>query len=461
MTAPDRDDETGYPNPRYAWYVVSVLTVAYLLSFLDRQILALLVEPIRRDLEISDFQVSLLGNLAFGIFYTLLGLPLGRAADRFSRRGIIAAGVATWCLMTAACGLARNFLQLFIARVGVGVGEAALNPAALSMISDYFPRRTRGRALTFYNMGISLGVGVALIFGGQVIAWVAAAPPVVVPGIGELRSWQTVFILVGLPGLLIALLMLTVREPVRRDRLQVRQADGTVTEQLTVGATVAYLRQRWRTYLTHFIGMTVVTIQGYSYFFWVPSLFLRTWQWTIPEISLAYGIVTIIGGPLGIVLGGWISDRLYQRGYKDALMRTCLGGAWLLLIPGSVLTPLMPNPQLALAMLVPVSIGGAMVTATGAAALQMITPNQMRAQTTAVYYFVINIFGLLGPTAVASVTDFGFGDDNALRWSLAIVCGVASVIGLAFLTAHLPHYRNGVREAEGWSGSAKPSDVRT
>lgn len=222
MTAPDRDDETGYPNPRYAWYVVCVLTVAYLLSFLDRQILALLVGPIRQDLDISDTQVSLLGNLAFGIFYTLLGLPLGRAADRFSRRGIIAAGVATWCLMTAACGLARNFVQLFLARVGVGVGEAALNPAALSMISDYFPRRTRGRALTFYNMGVSLGVGVALIFGGQVIAWVAAAPPVELPGIGVLRAWQTVFILVGLPGLLIALLMLTVREPVRRDRLQVR-----------------------------------------------------------------------------------------------------------------------------------------------------------------------------------------------------------------------------------------------
>ncbi len=451
MTDTDRDDDAGYPNPRYAWYVVCVLTVAYLLSFLDRQILALLVEPIRRDLEISDFQVSLLGNLAFGIFYTILGLPLGRAADRFSRRGIIAAGVTIWCFMTAACGLARNFAQLFIARVGVGVGEAALNPAALSMISDYFPRKARGRALTFYNMGISLGVGVALIFGGQVIAWVASAPPVTVPGIGELRSWQTVFILVGLPGLLIALLMLTVREPARRDRLQLRQADGTVSEDLSVRATVAYLRQRWRTYLTHFVGMTVVTIQGYSYFFWVPSLFVRTWNWTIPEISLAYGIVTIIGGPLGIILGGWIADRLYRSGYKDALMRTCLGGAWLLLIPGSILTPLMPNPQLALAMLVPVSIGGAMVTATGAAGLQMITPNQLRAQTTALYYFVINIFGLLGPTAVASVTDFGFGDDNALRWSLAIVCSIASVIGLAFLTVHLPYYRRSVQEAEGWA----------
>ena len=448
MTDPD------YPNPRYAWYVVSVLTLAYLLSFLDRQILALLVEPIRRDLDISDTQVSLLGNLAFGIFYTVLGLPLGRAADRFSRRGIIAAGVTIWCLMTAMCGLARNFSQLFLARVGVGVGEAALNPAALSLISDYFPRKTRGRALTFYNMGVSLGVGVALIFGGQLIAWVAAAPPVDVPGIGVLRAWQTVFLLVGLPGLLIGLLMLTVREPRRRDRLQVQLADGTTTEQLTVGQTVAFLRRRWRTYLSHFLGMSVVTILGYNYFFWVPSMFVRTWGWTIPQISLAYGLINLTCGPLGVLLGGWVADRLRQRGYQDALMRTCLGGAALLLVPAAILTPLMPTGQLALALLVPMSLGGACVTATGAAALQMIAPNQLRAQTTALYYFVIGVLGLLGPTAVGMVTDYGFGNDGALRWSLSIVCGGASVLGLTFLALHLPHYRAGVREAEAWDSAA-------
>ena len=448
MTDPD------YPKPRYAWYVVSVLTLAYLLSFLDRQILALLVEPIRRDLDISDTQVSLLGNLAFGIFYTVLGLPLGRAADRFSRRGIIAAGVTIWCLMTAMCGLARNFGQLFLARVGVGVGEAALNPAALSLISDYFPRKTRGRALTFYNMGVSLGVGVALIFGGQLIAWVAAAPPVDVPGIGALRAWQTVFLLVGLPGLLIALLMLTVREPLRRDRLQRRRADGTITEQLTVGETVAFLRQRWRTYLSHFLGMSVVTIVGYNYFFWVPSMFVRTWGWTIPQISLGYGLINLTCGPLGVLFGGWVADRLRQRGYQDALMRTCLAAAALLMVPAAILTPLMPTAQFALALLVPMSLGGACVTATGAAALQMIAPNQLRAQTTALYYFVIGVLGLLGPTVVGLVTDYGFGNDGALRWSLSIVCAGASVLGLTFLALHLPHYRAGVREAETWGGAA-------
>jgi MFS family permease len=442
--------EPPYPRPAYAWYVVGVLTIAYVFSFLDRQILALLVEPIRRDLDISDTQVSLLGNLAFGIFYTVLGLPLGRAADRYSRRGIIAAGVTMWCLMTAACGLARNFLQLFLARVGVGVGEAALNPSALSMISDYFPREKRGRALTFYNMGVSLGVGIALIFGGQIIAWVVSAPPVQLPVIGELKAWQTVFLVVGLPGLLVALLMITVREPVRRDRMRIVRPDGSASTELSVRETVAYLRKRWRTFLTLFLGMSVVTILGYNFFFWVPSLFVRTWGWTIPEISLGYGLVTLAGGPLGVILGGWLAEQLQARGHTDALMRSCLYGAAFLLVPGSLLTPLMPSGELALAMLFPVSIGGAMVTATGAAALQMIAPNQLRAQATALYYFVINILGLLGPTAVAMVTDFVFADDAALRWSLVSVGVVTSIFGLICLALHLPLYRAGVAEAETW-----------
>jgi MFS family permease len=453
MTDRARGTAGPYPAPAYAWYVVSILTGAYVLSFLDRQILALLVDPIRRDLGISDTQVSLLGNLAFGIFYTFLGLPIGRAADRHSRRGIIAAGISIWCCMTAACGLARTFPQLFLARVGVGVGEAALNPAALSMISDYFPRERRGRALTFYNMGVSLGAGLALIFGGQIIAWVFAAPPVHVPFLGQLKAWQTVFLLVGLPGLAIALLMLTVREPVRRDRLAPEGPGGGSGKPLSLRAALDFLKVRRKTYLTHFLGMSVVTILGYSFFFWIPSMFVRTWGWTIPEISLAYGVITLVGGPIGVNLGGYIADRLYQRGYKDGLMRTCLFGSACLFVPASLLVPLMPTPTLALIMLVPSTIGGALVTATGAAALMMLAPNQLRAQTTALYYFTINVLGLLGPTAVGMVTDFVFADEAALRWSLAIVSAVASTLGLAFLATNLRYYRAGVIEAESWAAA--------
>lgn len=181
--------KSDYPSQAYAWYVVVILTLAYVVSFIDRQIMALMVEPIRQDLDISDTQISLLLGLAFAIFYTLLGIPIGRIADLYNRKKLIIVGVTIWCLMTAACGLARNYIQLFTARIGVGVGEAALSPSALSMISDYFPKETRGRAVAFYTMGISVGVGLAMIIGSQVIAYVFNAPPVTLPVVGTLFAW--------------------------------------------------------------------------------------------------------------------------------------------------------------------------------------------------------------------------------------------------------------------------------
>lgn len=444
----DRD----YPPPAYGWYVVVVLTLGYVVSFLDRQIFALLVQPIRADLGLTDTQVSLVGGLAFAIFYTVLGIPIGRLADRRSRRAIIAVGITTWCCMTAACGLARNYWQLFLARVGVGVGEATLNPSALSLISDYFPRQRRGRAISFYNMGVSLGVGIANIVGAWAIALATAAAPLVLPLVGTLRPWQMVFVFVGLPGLLVALLMVTVREPARRDRLRIERPDGKLSEEIGVADTLRFLRQRWSTYASHFLGMSVVTIIGYAFFFWIPTMFVRTWAWSIPEAGYAYGLITLVFGPLGVNLGGWAADRLYARGYRDGLMRTCLVAAVLLFVPASIIAPLMPDPAWAIAWLIPSTMGGAIITATGSAALMMITPNQMRGQVTALYYFVINALGLtLGPTAVALVTDYGFGDDGALRWSLAIVSAVASVLALGFLFTNLPLYRARVEEAERWS----------
>jgi MFS family permease len=447
-TQQPRPARDAYPEAAYAWYVVGVLTLAYMVSFLDRQVMALLIDPIRGDLGLTDTQISLLLGLAFSIFYTLLGIPIGRLADRASRRGIIAVGITIWCLMTAACGLARNFWQLFLARVGVGVGEAALNPSALSMISDYFPRETRGRAISVYNMGVSLGAGIAYIVGGWIIGLVKSAPPVVLPVFGELFAWQTVFLVVGLPGLLIAMLMATVREPSRKGRITVTDASGRETEEITIREAVRYLAARWRTYATHMLGMSVVTIIGYGLFFWIPTTFIRTWDWAITDISLAYGLVNLVCGPLGVILAGNIADRRYQRGEKDSLMRTCLA-FMLIFIPASALAPLMPTGQLAIAVLVPSAIGGAAVTATGAAGLMMYTPNQLRAQVTALYYFVINVLGLtLGPTAVALVTDYGFRDDAALRYSLAVVCAGAGAFALGFLVANLKHYRRAVTEME-------------
>jgi hypothetical protein len=258
-----------------------------------------------------------------------------------------------------------------------------------------------------------------------------------------------VFLFVGLPGLVIALLMATVREPARKDKVRLARADGATSDDITIPETLRFLGARWRTYATHFLGVSVVTIIGYGYFFWVPTMFVRTWGWTIPEAGYTYGLITLIGGPIGVNLGGWIADKLYARGYKDGLMRTCLYSAVFVFVPTSVIAPLMPTVAGSIAFMVLSTMSGAVITATGAAGLMMITPNQMRGQVTAVYYFVLNALGLtLGPTVVALITDFVFADDAAVRWSLAIVSGGAGVAALGFLAANLKLYRAGVIEAE-------------
>jgi MFS family permease len=449
----------GYPDPGYAWYVVVVLTLAYMFSFLDRQILALLVEPIRADLDISDTQMSLLQGLAFGIFYTVLGIPIGRLADRRSRRTIIATGITIWCLMTTACGLAKTFPQLFAARIGIGVGEATLNPSAYSLISDYFPRKKRARPMSFYNMGVSLGAGVAMVLGGQNIAWVYTQPRLVLPYVGELYHWQTVFMMVGLPGLLVAALMITVREPERKGKISLAKTSGNTAQgdsddlpdELPIRAVASFLWERRSTYLTLFLGMSVVTIIGYGYFSWIPTMFIRTWGWTISQIAFSYGVVILIFGPIGVNLGGWLAERWYNKGRRAAHMRVTLLGA-LILVPASTLAPLMPTPELAVLMLIPATLGGAIPTATAGAALMMIVPNQMRAQTTAIYYFVINMLGLtLGPFMIAFFTDSVFHDESMLRYSIAIVSGSAGIIALGFLFANIRHFRASVIEADAWN----------
>lgn len=444
----------SYPPPRYAWYVVIILTLTYTVSFIDRQIMALMIEPIRRDFGISDTQVSLLIGLAFALFYTLLGVPIAWLADRYSRRAIIAIGITIWCFMTAFCGLANNYGQLFLARVGVGIGEAALSPSALSMMSDYFPREVRARAIAVYNMGITLGTGLAMILGGQLVSYVVDAPPLELPVVGELYAWQMVFIVVGLPGLLMAVLMATVREPIRREHLVA--AGGTT--HLPLRAVVRYAASRVHLYGSHFLGMSTVTIIAYGLYAWVPAMFMRTWNWTIGDIGLAYGIVTLMAGPMAAVFAPFLSERLSARGYEDAQMRAVLVSIGIG-IAGGVAAALAPNPWIGVVMLLPASVGTIAATACGLAALMTVTPNQIRAQVSALYYLVVNLFGLtLGPTGIAVFTDYIFGEVSALRYSVASVVFLAGLLAAVFLTYNLRQFRLACIESRSW---AQDSDVAT
>jgi MFS family permease len=419
----DRD----WPNPVYSWYVVGVLMLAYTNAYIDRQILSLLIEPIRADLEISDTQVSLLAGIAFTLFYTLLGVPIARLADQKNRKAIIAAGISVWSAMTAACGLAGNFWHLFLARIGVGVGEATLSPAAFSIIADYFPKHQLARAFSVYSMGVYFGAGLAMIIGGMVIRMVIDAGATTLPLIGEIKPWQITFFYVGLLGLPIFLLILTIREPVRRG-LVAASADDSQNPSSTA-ALLAFLRVNKVAVLYHFLAFSMVGIAITGYMVWTPTLFIRTWGWQAADIGLAYGGIMFVLGTAGVYSGGYLADWMEKKGYRDATLRAACFAA-IAAIPFAVATPLMPNSTMALLFLAVTCFLMAVPQGLPAAALQLITPNSLRAQMTALYFLVGNMLALgFGPTLVALVTDYAFGDPLDLRYSLSLVSAVVLPLG--------------------------------
>ena len=257
------------PRNTYAWYVTALLMLAYMFSFLDRQILNLMVGPIRRDLGISDSEFAALVGGAFGIFYAVMGLLLGWLADHYNRKWIISIGISAWSVMTAICGLSRSYSQLFFARIGVAVGEAALSPSAYSMLADYFDRRTLPRAMGVYTFGIFLGVGLAYIVGGEVVAALEVTPEITLPLVGTLRSWQGVFLAVGLPGLLVALWISTVREPARRGN----------TERAPFVELFRCIARSPAMWIALFVGSAFYSVVSYADT-WYPELFIRTWVGT-------------------------------------------------------------------------------------------------------------------------------------------------------------------------------------
>jgi MFS family permease len=430
-----------YPSARYAWYVVVVLLIAYVSSFIDRQILSLLVAPIRRDLGISDTQMSLLMGLSFAVLYTFLGLPIGRLADGYSRRGIMAAGVAVWSIMTALCGVSRSFMQFFFARVGVGIGEAALSPPAYSLLADYFPKDRLATALSVYSAGIYLGGGLAMVIGGLVIKLVSGPETWTLPIVGAVHPWQTVFLVVGLPGLLIALLFLTVREPARR---------GATKATLPLSATIRYVMENRRSFGGQQFGVAFISLAAYSASAWMPTVFVRVFGWPLPKVGLVYGSMIMIFGTLGIVAGGRYADRMMRRGHADAKLRSCLTGALGFLVC-ALCFPFAKTGTVAALVLVPTNFFAAFPYGAAAAMVQELTPNRMRAQISALYLFIVNLVGLgLGPTLVALVTDYGFRRDDSVAYSLSIVLVVSLSIAALLLTWARPAYGKTLEYRDRW-----------
>ena len=439
------NNNNGYPSSTRAWVTVAILMVAYVLSFVDRQILNLLVEPIRRDLAINDTQMSLLMGLSFALFYTVCGIPLGRVADTRSRRGLIAVGILFWSAATAACGMAKMYWQFLLCRIGVGVGEAALSPAAYSLIADSFPAERRATAISVYSMGVYLGSGLAFLVGGLVIQFASAQGDVTLPVLGEVRPWQLIFLILGVAGVLFTLLMLAVKEPARRGA-----GAGVAVPLSEVGR---YIRANRRTVLLHNFGFAGLAFAGYGSAAWVPTFYIRTYGWDAGQVGIVYGCIVAVFGCLGIVFGGRLADWMAKRGRSDANMRVGLYAA-LGALPLVVLFPLMDTAFWASVLLAPTVFCLSMPFGVAPAAIQEIMPNSMRGQASAIYLFVITLIGLgVGPTAVALVTDFVFADDAALRYSLLIVTTLAVLMSIILLAKSLKPYRESVTRLEQWAAN--------
>ncbi len=440
-----------WPNPKYAWYVIIVLTTAHTLGYIDRQVIALLIGPLKADLVLTDFQISLLGGPAFALFYTLMGIPLGRLVDRKNRRFMISCGIFFWSIATISCGVAKSFWALFLARVGVGVGEATLSPAAFSMIADYFPPEKLTRPLSFYLTGVWVGIGMAFILGGAVIDIVTSMDPITVPFLGELKSWQIVFMTVGAPGLLFPLILLTVREPVRRNKML--RAGSSSTGQVSLKDAMSFVWTKRSTYGPLFAGLGLHAAFGLGASFWTIEFFIREFGIGRSNISYIYGSLSLVFGIMGSLSGGWIADLLERRGIKGAKILTGLLGMSIML-PFAVMFPLMPSVNLAAIGVAGVIFCTPFPYGPSVAAIQLVTPNEMRGFVSGIYVFVAVIIGLgVGPPLIAGLTDYVFRSPELLP--LSIVAAAVLLVPAAILCMHVARkqYTKSLIAAQEWTDS--------
>jgi len=420
----------------YRWYVVGVLSLAYAFSAIDARVLTLLVTPIKASMGLSDFEISLLQGFAFALLYSLAALPIGRMVDGSRRRTpLVVAGVLIWSLMTMLCGLANSFGALFAARVGVGVGEATLSPSAYSLISDYFEKQRRALAISFYAIGYPIGSGLALIVGGILLERFTAMPPSA-RFLQGLAPWQMVFVAVGMPGILVALLIATIKEPGRTETGGLGKGGS-----IPVKEVIAYLRERWQLY-GMLVGATALSgLLAIGTSLWYPTFLIRTYGMSPGEVGLYFGTLMLVCGTIGTIAGGWLSGVLIRRGRTDANLRVMLYATILKAVP-LIIGPLMPTATLALAFMAFGTLVGQASQGVVLTAIQDVTPNRLRGQVTALTLLAVNLIGLgLGSSVIAGITDFGFRDEGALRYAISITGALVLPVMVLILLQGMARYR--------------------
>jgi len=401
-------------------------------SFMDRQILVLLVEPIKHDLQITDTQVSLLTGFAFAVVYAVMGIPMGRAADLKVRKHVIIFGVTIWSVLTMYCGFARNFTQLFFARMGVGFGEAALTPTAYSMVADLFPPEKLGRAMSVFVLGgVAAGAALSLLLGGLIIGWVETIGAITLPIIGEVKAWQLVLIIVGFLSLLMVIPLALIKEPKRHG--DVLSSDQTERTDLPFRDVLQYLWDKKSFYGSYIAGISLINLYGYGAGAWFPSYFIRVHEWDAASTGINLGLLYLVPAIIGGLASGWLSDRLYSKGYQTAplMIITAAAALSIVVVPVIIYAPLM---EIRLTFLVLANLLMVMLAVLLPVVIQMGTPNRIRAQASAIYLLIGNMVGIgFGPTVVALITDYGFKDEMAVGHAIAITGVVCFILGSVIL----------------------------
>lgn len=417
----------------YPWILLGVLSLAYLCASLDRIVISLLVEPIKADLGLTDTQVSLLQGLAFVMVFSIAGILIGVLVDRVNRNRLLASGVGMWSLMTGLCGLANNFWTLFLARAGVGIGEAALTPAGYSLISDAFDKKRLGMALGIFTMGGSIGTGLSLVLGGYAVGQLGQHGEFQIPLLGALHPWQLIFVLLALPGLLLALVVAVMPNPLRKSQ---RPVTGDPAAPSTLGR---FYRENRALIARHHIatGLTsLVLLGGYS---WVAPLFVRVHGWQVADVGFAAGIASILGSPLGLLGGGMLGDGLLRYGAHMRLAVCAVSVAIGALC--ALLYPLLPAPGAAIILFGAMAMFATVPVGVGNAALQHVVPGDIRGRVSAIYYFCLSMIGMLGPTLIASISDLFFPFPSGIAYATALVLPVSLFTASLLWLWTIPPYR--------------------
>jgi len=430
----------SYPDKKYGYSAVGILTLAQVFAFIDRQIPAMLVEPIKQDFNLTDSQIALLGGAAFSIFYAVMALPIGYAVDRYKRTRVLGIGIFLWSLMTALAGLANSFGRLFGARIGVAVGEAVMAPTSVSLVSDYFPENKQGKPMGIITSGVYIGIGITLLGGGFLIDYLTELGGLHIPFIGYLKPWQATFMIVGVPGLFVAIGAFLLTEPKRFDE---KIGQGHTIERQNV---FLHISEHKKTLLPMFGGLIFMALIFYSFTFWAPTMMIRTYNISLSEAGFFLGVITIISSITGTIFAGSVVDYLRNRNYRDAPVRAAMF-AVLLAFPPIVLLSFVNSEIAAWICIFIYLFFISSFAPLGLLAVSGVSRGNVKGQLAAIHAFLMMAFGLsLGPQLTAFFTDFIFIDTNKINLAISATGALVLPISALFFKASLGKYEESSRK---------------